>query len=771
MGVGVDNRGRRADALQADRLPHHQHLVVGALRDNDHVTRLSGIDGRLDGRASGQHRGLLAADGHGDRIDRSLARRGCDDELAALGWRAPIDRLLLHCTVRHTIGHRHSELSVRPRPDRCSNTADCNFARGSSKAVMARDLLLVVRGRGGGRSAVAVPVDRLVAQRRDGQRMSCRADPRTGRVTDDAGHGRCRVRKGAIWRVIAARGERLHRHNRRVEVPRLTGHERQLIAELTVARLEQRIRRRAEACIVHAHGHHRRGVARRVGRIDFPRRVIQAVVQAELVRIDAVDRVAAPVFDTDRHVCGCKFLAELRRERIKFGREVVQDDALEVRGHVRGAEEVELRQRRALRIQRHFLAIAQRTEGTGERSNFQRLREQADVVGHLPHFAHAGPVGLNAAGVAFMAGQRRVATQVGGRILRIQRVIGFSEHRLVGQDVDGTAETRDLHRGRRDVVVANQNVLVLFLHKLIARRDDHFDDILARRQHRRAEAIRIGLVRIGRASGAIGAARLAGRRVKPGRARKAVHTVVRRRLQLVPGVHTVVALVLCAVRQRGHGRTPVLRFVPVEVLRLVIQGIEERIATGRRRRSDLLTRAIHVGLAVRAETLRPIVPARGVGLVNQLQRLRHTVGGHAFLIQVDVDVRDQRLPAQLQQQLRVVERSGRGVYDVAVDRAGLIRCEGLLAPLQEVALSNVTLPAVGAEPERRVDTAGRIRARRARLRAIGDALAHAVRIPGRAIHRARHRQVGRQRVLLIGIREARGGLRGAAGTDRRIARG
>src|SRR5690348_10291714 len=71
-------------------------------------------------------------------------------------------------------------------------------------------------------------------------------------------------------------------------------------------------------------------------------------------------------------------------------------------------------------------------------------------------------------------------------------------------------------------------------------------------------------------------------------------------------------------------------------------------------------------------------------------------------------MRDHRFPAQLQQQLRVVERPGRGVDDVAVDRAGFAVGERLLTELEEVALTDVTLPAIRAEPIGRIDAAGGI---------------------------------------------------------------
>ena len=76
--VGVDHRGSRADALQADRLPHQQHFVINARRNDDHVAWRCGIDGRLDGCSQDSSPvistvGALAADGDRYRVDRLLA--------------------------------------------------------------------------------------------------------------------------------------------------------------------------------------------------------------------------------------------------------------------------------------------------------------------------------------------------------------------------------------------------------------------------------------------------------------------------------------------------------------------------------------------------------------------------------------------------------------------------------------------------------------------------------------------------------------------------
>src|SRR4029077_17558606 len=96
-----------------------------------------------------------------------------------------------------------------------------------------------------------------------------------------------------------------------------------------------------------------------------------------------------------------------------------------------------------------------------------------------------------------------------------------------------------------------------------------------------------------------------------------------------------------------------------------------------------LARAVHVGNAIGPEALCPIVEAAGLGVVNQSQGLRDTVSSNVLPVKVQLDVRDQRLPAQLQEQLRIVKRTSRSVDDVAMDAAILTIREWLLAEFQE----------------------------------------------------------------------------------------
>ena len=115
-------------------------------------------------------------------------------------------------------------------------------------------------------------------------------------------------------------------------------------------------------------------------------------------------------------------------------------------------------------------------------------------------------------------------------------------------------------------------------------------------------------------------------------------------------MHPVVTLILGVIRQRCS---------QAQEFRLIEQCEIEWIGTG-------LAWAVHVrhGLAVRsqnrvaigvlAEALRPFVPTAGLSGINQFQR-RAPVRSRSFLVKVDRDIRDQRLPAQLEQQRRVVK--------------------------------------------------------------------------------------------------------------------
>ncbi len=728
MRGGVDDDRRRPHALQPHGLPHQQHLSVAARPDDDHVTRHGGVQRRLDRvarRVFAVHIGRrLAADRDGDRIDRLLAVGRGHDQLAAEGLRLPclLDRA---ARLRRAQGRdQHLELGVAPRGDRCPHAADRDRARAASRpeTVMALDELLVERRRRRGRPGIAAVRHDLVSQRVDRQGVQRCAHPgsaaasRQG-ITQHGGDRRRGIGIRAIRRVVSGR-KRLHGHDRGVHVLRLAGHERDLVAELAVGRVVQRIadglagmRRVGHVRIVHAGDHHGRRVAGRVRRVDLPGRVVQAVEDAPLVRIQPRDLVAGKVLHRDRHIRHREFLAELRRIRVELRREVIQHEAGEVRSDVCRAEQVELRQHRHLIVEPHLLAIAQAARCPGKRRHFLRAREQAQVVRHDPQVTRARPEGLGHAGVA-LAARERHGTEMRRGVLRVVGVVGRVHRGLVRQDVN-VAQTGKLLRYGGDEVVADQDVLVFLLHQFVARRHDHFDHVLSGWQHHRAVAGRIGSAdrRV-----TVRAGRLAGARVAAGHARELVHPIVWRGLQLVEHVHAVVALELCVARQCA-----LLRIKP---LRRVLQREEERIGC-------FLPRAVHVRDAVGAEALRPIVPTGRLGGIHELER-RGAVRGGGLLIQVDRDVRDVRYPPHVHRERGVVECARRRVGHFAADTAVLIGRECLLAELDERILPREALPTHRRHPWR-IDTAGR----RAGARAI-----LAVRVI--AVDRSRHPQVGRQ---------------------------
>jgi len=69
-------------------------------------------------------------------------------------------------------------------------------------------------------------------------------------------------------------------------------------------------------------------------------------------------------------------------------------------------------------------------------------------------------------------------TEIRRRIERIVTVVGGVDRCLVRHDVH-VAEACELLRDGGNVRVAQEDILVLFLHELEARRHDHFDDVLA----------------------------------------------------------------------------------------------------------------------------------------------------------------------------------------------------------------------------------------------------------------------------------------------------
>src|SRR5438046_6113466 len=100
--------------------------------------------------------------------------------------------------------------------------------------------------------------------------------------------------------------------------------------------------------------------------------------------------------------------------------------------------------------------------------------------------------------------------------------------------------------------------------------------------------------------------------------------------------------------------------VHVQVIRLVKQCEVEEI--GVRTCAGALARAAHVRVAAcGVETLSPIVPTAGRGVVNQREGWRNLIGRRPLLIQVHGDSRHVRRPTGVDEQTRIVEWPSRGV--------------------------------------------------------------------------------------------------------------
>ena len=333
--------------------------------------------------------------------------------------------------------------------------------------------LLVVGSSRSLRPGVGVVGHHLVTQCSNREGVTRRAHPRSESVAIHFLDRGCGIGIGAVHIVVARTRESGCRHDRRIHVLRLSRHERDLIAELAVLRAEQRIRNHLvvggrsrirvqdRSWVVHASDHHRWPIPGRVGGVDFPGRVGQAIVDPPMVAVHARNFVSGPILDRDWHVWRRELLTKNRRERIEFGSEVVRDYAGEVGGDVRRAEDVELRQRRCLVLQRDFLAVAQIARSSGKGRYFVGLREDAHEVRHDARLAHTGPELFHASRVAFAAGQVQ-STQIRGLVLSVVGVVARADRGLVGENIDGTQST-ELLRDRRDVIVADQDVLVFFL--------------------------------------------------------------------------------------------------------------------------------------------------------------------------------------------------------------------------------------------------------------------------------------------------------------------
>ena len=147
-----------------------------------------------------------------------------------------------------------------------------------------------------------------------------------------------------------------------------------------------------------------------------------------------------------------------------------------------------------------------------------------------------------------------------------------------------------------------------------------------------------------------------------------------------------------------------LRVVEVEVLGLVIQRVEEQVCN--RAGVRALTGAVHVARdAVGPEALRVIIPTAGLRCVHQRQGLSEAVGRKPFLVEVNSDVRNQRLPLRLNEHHGIVKRAGRCVDDMALDAAIFTGDVRLLAKFEEAVLAREALPALHSSGPGIIDAA------------------------------------------------------------------
>src|SRR5205807_10119578 len=114
--------------------------------------------------------------------------------------------------------------------------------------------------------------------------------------------------------------------HRSVQVVGIGGHERVLVAEVAVIRVEVRIgdqtaRRwaRNRTWIVHAGNHHGWSIAGGVGRIDLPGRVHQSVEDPPLVRVHAGNLHPVVIFNGYGGIGHGKLLAVGRSRWVEFG--------------------------------------------------------------------------------------------------------------------------------------------------------------------------------------------------------------------------------------------------------------------------------------------------------------------------------------------------------------------------------------------------------------------------------------------------------------------
>ncbi len=142
------------------------------------------------------------------------------------------------------------------------------------------------------------------------------------------------------------------------------------------------------------------------------------------------------------------------------------------------------------------------------------------------------------------------------------------------------------------------------------------------------------------------------------------------------------------------------------------------------------------------KALGPSIPARCLRGVHKDETCR-TIWGGALLIEVDGDIRNQRIPEVLEIVPGIVERPRGGVHDMAADAAVFtcnVRC---LAPVEHIELADAALPPFYCNVAR-INSSGRGGGRTT----AGDPTG-----TGRtsAVHGARKSQSGRKRETLLRV--------------------
>ena len=641
--------------------------------DDDQVAWASRIHRRLDGSVAGifpvHISGSFAANGNRDRVDRRLAGGGRDRQFPA--QRAGVAHLLPGASG-DSPGYVGYDSGVAPTHDAHVFASDSDGALGGPKAVVASDELLVVREDACGRAGIRVVRHNLVAEGGNGNFMANCAYPRSRAIAVHSQDCRSAVRVVAIRRIVAFGKSRRGNH-RSVQVVGIGGHERVLVAEVAVIRVVVRIGDQAawrwarnRTRIVHASNHHPRRIAGGVGWIDLPGRVHQSIEDAPLVRVHAGNLHPVVIFNGYGGIWHGKLLAVGRSRWVEFGGEVIGNEPGEVRSGRRLGPNEEVRLRLHLVRERDLLTVAQMARCAGKWRHFPGFWRHAHVIGDDAELADTRRRHLDesarpkAAHVERPTHVRRwIRASAAGSVTRVSVVDGS----LVGHDENIRDGAELLCHGSNEVV-ANEDVLVFLFDDFIVRRGYSFNHVYSGWQNSGCGAGVDGSTQ-GRicyqGTGSSGPRRdreAAGGMAQAIGAGELVQAIIRCRLYLIEVVIAVVTFVLRIVRQCSGGEQ-------------VIGSSRKRVAV--ERIGGILSGAVHVGQARgRIEALCPIVPTAGCGGINQRQSLC-AVGACAFLIEIDGDAGNERLPEVLKELPRVVKRSSRAVNHMAPNPACLSR--------------------------------------------------------------------------------------------------